>query len=72
MVNLTAALGGMVIALTVDRIGHRRLVVFGTALCAGASLLGAIKIGSTGGQNHGFTPEQIEQKFEAAFGYKFR
>lgn len=37
-----------------------------------ASLLGAIKIGSTGGQNHGFTPEEIEQKFEAAFGYKFR
>jgi len=47
MVNLTAALGGMVIALTVDRIGHRRLVVFGTALCAGASLLGAMA-GSTG------------------------
>lgn len=42
MVNLTAALGGMVIALTVDRIGHRRLVVLGTALCAGASLLGGL------------------------------
>ena len=42
MVNLTAALGGMVIALTVDRIGHRRLVVLGTALCAGASLLGGM------------------------------
>jgi adenosine kinase len=37
-----------------------------------ASLLGAIKIGSTGGQNHSPTPEEIEQKFEAAFGYKFR
>jgi adenosine kinase len=37
-----------------------------------ASLLGAIKIASTGGQNHSFTPAEIEQKFEAAFGYKFR
>ena len=37
-----------------------------------ASLLGAIKIGSTGGQNHSFTQEEIEQKFEAAFGYMFR
>jgi MFS family permease len=41
MVNLTAALGGMAIALTVDRFGHRRLVVLGTALCFAASLLGA-------------------------------
>ncbi len=41
MVNLTSAVGGMAIALTVDRIGHRRLVVSGTALCAVASLLGA-------------------------------
>ena len=40
MVNLTAALGGMAIALTVDRIGHRRLVVLGTALAFAASLLG--------------------------------
>jgi len=41
MVNLTVALGGMAIALTVDRFGHRRLVVLGTALCFAASLLGA-------------------------------
>jgi MFS transporter, DHA1 family, inner membrane transport protein len=41
MVNLTAAIGGMAIALTVDRFGHRRLVVLGTALCGVASLLGA-------------------------------
>jgi MFS transporter, DHA1 family, inner membrane transport protein len=41
LVNFTAALGGMVIALTVDRFGHRRLVVLGTALCGAASLVGA-------------------------------
>jgi MFS transporter, DHA1 family, inner membrane transport protein len=41
MVNLTAAIGGMTIALTVDRFGHRRLVVLGTALCGVASLFGA-------------------------------
>src|SRR6185436_12598257 len=41
LVNLTAALGGMAIALTVDRFGHRRLIVLGTALCFAASLLGA-------------------------------
>jgi MFS transporter, DHA1 family, inner membrane transport protein len=41
MVNLTAAIGGMTIALTVDRFGHRRLVVLGTALCCATSLLGA-------------------------------
>lgn len=41
VVNLTAAMGGMAIALTVDRIGHRRLVVLGTALCCLTSLLGA-------------------------------
>ena len=40
LVNLTAAVGGMTIALTVDRFGHRRLVVLGTALCFGASLAG--------------------------------
>ena len=42
MVNLTAAMGGMAIALTVDRFGHRRLVVLGTALCCATSLLGAL------------------------------
>ena len=41
LVNFTAALGGMVIALTVDRFGHRRLIVLGTALCFAASLGGA-------------------------------
>ena len=41
LVNFTAALGGMVIALTVDRFGHRRLIVLGTALCCAASLAGA-------------------------------
>jgi MFS transporter, DHA1 family, inner membrane transport protein len=41
MVNLTAAIGGMTIALTVDRFGHRRLVVLGTALCFATSLLGS-------------------------------
>ncbi|UYN97726.1 MAG: MFS transporter [Enhydrobacter sp.] len=41
LVNLTAALGGMAIALTVDRFGHLRLVVVGTALCALASLFGS-------------------------------
>ncbi len=40
MVNITAAVGGMAIALTVDRFGHRRLIVLGTALCLVASLLG--------------------------------
>lgn len=37
-----------------------------------ASLLGAIKIASQGGQNHSFTPQEFDQKFEAAFGFKFR
>ena len=41
LVNLTAAMGGMTIALTVERFGHRRLVVLGTALCFATSLLGA-------------------------------
>ena len=36
-----------------------------------ASLLGAIKIGHQGGQNHVFTPQAIAERFEAAFGYRF-
>jgi MFS family permease len=41
MVNLITAVGGMAIALTADRFGHRRLVMLGTALCLLASLGGA-------------------------------
>jgi MFS transporter, DHA1 family, inner membrane transport protein len=41
ILNLVTALGGMAIALTADRFGHRRLIVLGTALCCAASLLGA-------------------------------
>ncbi|RNF28087.1 sugar kinase [Massilia aurea] len=37
-----------------------------------ASLLGAIKIASQGGQNHSFTPQEFDQQFEAAFGFSFR
>ncbi len=37
-----------------------------------ASLLGAIKIASQGGQNHSFTPQEFDQQYEAAFGSKFR
>lgn len=40
-INLITALGGMAIALTADRFGHRRLVLLGTGLCALASLFGA-------------------------------
>jgi MFS family permease len=40
-VNLVTALGGMAIALTADRFGHRRLVILGTALCLAASACGA-------------------------------
>ncbi|HZP97965.1 MAG TPA: MFS transporter [Reyranella sp.] len=40
-VNLITALGGMAIALTADRFGHRRLVILGTALAFVASLLGS-------------------------------
>lgn len=40
-INLITALGGMAIALTADRFGHRRLVLLGTALCFAASLAGA-------------------------------
>jgi MFS transporter, DHA1 family, inner membrane transport protein len=41
MVNLITALGGTAIALTADRLGHRRLVILGTALCLLASLASA-------------------------------
>jgi len=37
-----------------------------------ASLLGAIKIASQGGQNHRFTPQEFDQQFESAFGFTFR
>ena len=40
-VNLITAVGGMAIALTADRFGHRRLVVLGTGLAVLASGLGA-------------------------------
>jgi DHA1 family inner membrane transport protein len=38
--NLVTAAGGMAIALTADRLGHRRLILFGTALCVATSLVG--------------------------------
>ena len=41
-VNLMTAVGGMAIALTADRLGHRRLVIFGTALCLASSSIGAM------------------------------
>lgn len=41
-INLTTALGGMAIALTADRVGHRRLVVLGTLLALVSSLAGAV------------------------------
>jgi adenosine kinase len=37
-----------------------------------ASLLGSIKIAHQGGQNHSFTPADIADKFESAFGYRFK
>ena len=40
-INLITAAGGMAIALTADRFGHRRLVVLGTGLAVLASGLGA-------------------------------
>jgi MFS family permease len=43
-INLITALGGMAIALTADRFGHRRLVLLGTGLCAVASLFGAFAV----------------------------
>lgn len=36
-----------------------------------ASLLGSIKIAHQGGQNHSFTPADIADQFERAFGYRF-
>jgi MFS family permease len=42
IVNLITALGGMAIAMTADRFGHRRLVLLGTALSVAASGLGAL------------------------------
>ncbi|QBE64457.1 carbohydrate kinase family protein [Pseudoduganella lutea] len=36
-----------------------------------ASLLGAIKIAHKGAQNHQFTREEIADRFEKAFGYRF-
>ena len=41
IVNLITAVGGMAIALTADRFGHRRLMILGTALCLVASLASA-------------------------------
>lgn len=46
IINLVTAAGGMAIALTADRLGHRRLILFGTALCMATSLLGG-SAGST-------------------------
>jgi len=40
IINLVTALGGMAIALTADRLGHRRLIVFGTAVCLATSFVG--------------------------------
>lgn len=36
-----------------------------------ASLMGALKIESQGGQNHAPTVEEIEQRFQKEFGYRF-
>lgn len=36
-----------------------------------ASLLGSIKIAHQGGQNHSFTAQEVADKFEAAFGYRY-
>lgn len=40
IVNLVTAAGGMAIALTADRLGHRRLILFGTAVSLATSLIG--------------------------------
>src|SRR6476659_362522 len=42
IINLVTAVGGMAIALTADRLGHRRLILFGTALVTATSLLGGM------------------------------
>ncbi|SJZ49128.1 Predicted arabinose efflux permease, MFS family [Enhydrobacter aerosaccus] len=41
VINLMTAVGGMAIALTADRFGHRRLILLGTAICLAASLFGS-------------------------------
>ena len=40
IINLVTDGGGMAIALTAERLGHRRLILFGTGLCLATSLLG--------------------------------
>jgi DHA1 family inner membrane transport protein len=40
IINLVTAMAGMAIALTAERLGHRRLILFGTAVCCTTSLLG--------------------------------
>jgi MFS family permease len=40
VVNLVTAAGGMAIALTADRLGHRRLILFGTTVSLVTSLVG--------------------------------
>jgi MFS family permease len=40
IVNLVTAVGGTAIALTADRLGHRRMILFGTALSLATSLVG--------------------------------
>lgn len=42
VINLVTAMGGMAIALTADRLGHRRLILFGTTLCLVTSSLGGM------------------------------
>src|SRR6476659_872786 len=40
IINLVTACGGMAIALTADRLGHRRLILFGTTVSLLTSLMG--------------------------------
>jgi MFS family permease len=40
IINLVTACGGMAIALTADRLGHRRLILFGTTVSLLTSLVG--------------------------------